>query len=383
MAKYEAKMSSDGDTLDVTMFGYIGTDWWGDGSMIDAKAVAASLAANKSAKTINLNINSGGGDPFHALAMYQMFKDHPAKVIANIQGIAASAMTIVTCAADEIVMNAAGLFMYHEAQWGCFGTVAEQQSTLDATQKINDQSAAIYAARTGRPLETIKKEMADTTWMTAEEAKANGFVTQISPLKAMAAQLRPDQFLNVPEHIKPILALLKKEGTEMELNPKPASPPATTPPAAAAAAPAAPTAPAAAVPPAAPAAPPAAAPSAAQPSTDSAMMATMRASDITSACLLAGKPELAPGFINDPKQTSSTVLAAMQAGFIAERAPKADASGAPSGEPAAKTPTAKFEKEYDDEQDLFADMGITKEAYVASCQSTEAGRFVPKAVKKS
>ena len=243
--KFEAKV--EGDVLTMLMYGYIGTDWYGDGSMIDAQRVAKVLNQNKSAKEIKLVVSSGGGDTFHALAMYQELKQHGAKIIANIQGIAASAATLIVCAADEIVMSDAGLFMIHEAQWGTYGTVAEQQATLDATKKTNERAAAIYAARTGLPLAEIKDMMAVETWFTAEEAKTKGFVTAISALKTMAAEFGPDQFTNVPERIKPLLANLQK-GTMSMSNATPTNPATPVAPAASTSVVEPPAAPAAAAP---------------------------------------------------------------------------------------------------------------------------------------
>jgi len=58
--KFEAK--ANGDSLELLMYGPIGSDWWGDGSTVDAKAVASALAANKSVKSIDMKMNSIGGD---------------------------------------------------------------------------------------------------------------------------------------------------------------------------------------------------------------------------------------------------------------------------------------------------------------------------------
>jgi len=359
---------ADGDTLELLMFGYVGTDWWGDGSAIDASAVAKALNANRSAKKINLQISSSGGDPFHGIAIYEALKSHGAKVTATVQGIAASAMTLIVCAADEIVMNAAGLFMIHEGRWGTFGTVAEQQATLEATKRINEQSAAIYAARSGQSLTDVKQMMAVETWFTAEEAKAKGFVTTISPLKAMAAAFRPEQFLNVPERIKPLLANLQMQGIPPMTNPAPAAvTPPTTPPAAPAVTP--PAAPAAVAPPAAPAA--------ATPATDPMLVERQRSSQITAACQMAGHPELAGKYIEQGTDLAS-VQAALLTAVCAERKPTGDAGNGGDATPA--NPNAKFEKEFEDNKTLYSEMGLTKEAYVAGRRLDE-GLDQPKQMK--
>lgn len=357
--KFEAK--ANGDSLELLMYGVIGSDWWGDGSTIDAKAVAKILADHKAVKNIVIKMNSIGGDPFHGIAIYSQLKSHGAKVTCQIDGIAASSATLVACAADVIVMNQAGLFMIHEAQWGTYGTVDEQQSILDATKKINEQSAALYAARSGKSLSDVKTMMSAETWMTAQEAKDNGFVSELKPLKTMSASVRPGQFASVPDRIKPILAKLTMEVEPMtQPTPTPAIP--------------APAAPAASATPAAPAvpAPAAAAPAVpvAQPVAPTAEMAaavkaaTDRASAITSACVMAGKGDLASKYIDDPTATVASVQGALLQMVCTDRKPTGDAGGA--GDPPAKNPNAAFEKEYDDNSQTYAQMGLSKDQYVKS-----------------
>lgn len=367
LPKFEARMSADNQTLDLLMYGPIGTDWYGDGSRIDAKAVVTALNANKTAKQINLQINSPGGEVFQAFAMYTALKDHPAKVVGAIDGLCASSMTLIAAACDEIVMSEAGLFMIHEASWGSYGSVADQEATLVATKKMNEITAAAYAARSGQPLADVVSMMAKETWMTAKEAKDKGFVTSTKALKTMSAAAVPGQFANVPDHIKPILAKLQmKEEPTMTMptpTPAPAVPaapaaPAVVPP------PAAP--PVAVVPPAAPPVVPPVFPPVAQPVQMTAAEATMRASQITSACVLAGKPEMASKWIDDPLQTPQSVQSALFATMCAERAPKGESGPGAGTPPPPANPNLKFEAEYDAAGDVYPSMGLSKEQYVKS-----------------
>lgn len=368
--KFEAKLN--GDTLEMLMYGVIGSDWWGDGSTIDAKAVAKTLADNKSVKNIDIKMSSIGGDPFHGIAIYSQLKTHGAKVTCQIDGIAASSATLIACAADVIVMNEAGLFMIHEAQWGTYGTVDEQQTILDATRKINEQSAALYAARSGKSLSDVKTMMAAETWMTAQEAKDNGFVSELKPLKTMSASVRPGQFASVPDRIKPILAKLSMEvepmtqPTPTPATPAPAAPAASAHPAAPAAA--APATPAPAVPIAQPVAPGAEMAAAVK-------AATERASAITSACVMAGKPEMASKYIDDPAATVASVQGALLQLVCNDRKPSADTGAA--GDPPPPNPNAKFEKEFDDAAATYASMGLSKEQYVKSRRIDEGLEKLP------
>lgn len=357
---FEARMAADGQTLELLMYGPIGEDFWGDGGSIDAKVVAMALAEHKTAKKITLQVWSGGGDVWHGLAIYSALKNHGAKVTARIDGLAASAMTIVLCAADEIEMNEGGLYMIHEARGFTWGSAEEMTAYLEMMNRINSQGAAIYAARSGQPVETVRSMMAAETWMTAQEAKDKGFVTSTKPMKTMSANAA--MCAKVPERFKPILAKLQLEDPTMTL---PTNPPATpaTPAPTPAATPAAPvaTAPAATTPatPAVPATP------VAQPVTMTAEQATQRASAIMSACVLAGKPEMASKYVDDPAQTAQSVQGALFAMVCAERAPSAN-SGPAAGDTPPANPNAKFEAEFEASASVYADMGLSKEQYVKS-----------------
>lgn len=100
-----------------------------------------------------------------------------------------------------------------------------------------------------------------------------------------------------------------------------------------------------------------------KPEVDLSAAAIERCADITAACNMAGKPDLAVGYIRDKNQTVSTVLASLQAGYIAER--KATPNAATVTDQAKpKDPAADLAAEYDTNPDLYAQMGLSKEDYV-------------------
>jgi ATP-dependent protease ClpP protease subunit len=280
----------------------IGEDYWGDGSVVDPRAVAKALRENKGVKNVSLRINSPGGSAFHAFAIYELLKSFDAKVTAKIDGIAASAATIVMMAADDIEMNSAALIMIHRASVGAFGHAEDLRQTAEIGDKIDQSMAKIYAARTGLAESEIVAMLFAETWMTAEEAKAKNFISSISAAKTVAAKFGDNQFQNVPGRIQPLLAQLhlnegKPPMTTATETPKTVDTPAPVP---------------------APAAPPAvatatattAAPAAAQTidvekikaDAKAEAMAALaeerkRAADINALCQQAGKSDLAAGFI--------------------------------------------------------------------------------------
>lgn len=98
--------------------------------------------------------------------------------------------------------------------------------------------------------------------------------------------------------------------------------------------------------------------------------ATERASAITSACVMAGKGDLASKYIDDPTATVASVQGALLQMVCTDRKPTGDVGGG-AGDPPPPNPNAKFEKEFDDNVETYAQMGLSKEQYVKSRRRDE------------
>ena len=132
------------------------------------------------AETIHLRINSPGGDVFAARAMATAIRAHQSKVIAHIDGIAASAASYVALAADEIEIAAGAFVMIHRA-WGVgFGTSEDMRQLADLLDKVDGEIEADYVRETGNTAEAIAVWMDAETWFTADEAVSNGFADRIT-----------------------------------------------------------------------------------------------------------------------------------------------------------------------------------------------------------
>lgn len=129
--------------------------------------------------TIHLRINSPGGDVFDARAMQVGLKQHKAKVIAHIDGVAASAATYIAMAADEVEMAEGAFFMIHNAWTLMYGNAIEMREQADLLDKIDGSIVTDYRKKTGQSDEQIKEWMAAETWFTADEALEHGFVDRI------------------------------------------------------------------------------------------------------------------------------------------------------------------------------------------------------------
>lgn len=139
------------------------------------------------AGTIRLRINSPGGSVFGARAIEQALREHPARVVAHIDGLAASAATFVAMAADEVVMQPGALWMVHKAWTLAMGNADDLRATTSLLDKIDGTLVDTYARRTGKQPEQIADWMAAETWFTADEAVQAGFADRVSDAAVKAA----------------------------------------------------------------------------------------------------------------------------------------------------------------------------------------------------
>lgn len=168
------KAEVNGNEATIYLYDAIG-GWWG----MSAKQFAKDLA-EIDADVIHLRVNSPGGDVFEARAMQTCLREHSAKIIAHIDGLAASAATYLVFGADEIDIVDGGFFMIHNAWMFTWGNASELMDDATFLQKIDATIAKDYHKRTGLSLEQITTWMDEETWFTAEEAVNHGFVDSIS-----------------------------------------------------------------------------------------------------------------------------------------------------------------------------------------------------------
>lgn len=132
------------------------------------------------AGTIHLRINSPGGSVFAARAIEQALREHSARIVVHIDGLAASAATFIAMAGDEIVMAKGALFMIHNAWTFAYGNAADLKATADLLDKIDGTLVQTYADRTKQKPDQVADWMAAETWFTADEAVAAGFADRLA-----------------------------------------------------------------------------------------------------------------------------------------------------------------------------------------------------------
>ncbi len=113
--------------LTLEVYDVIGADFFGDG--ITASAVSDAIAQAGSHDSVALRINSPGGDAFEGVAIYNVLKNHGKPVNVYVDGLAASAASIVAMAGDTICMGTGAMMMIHPAQ-GCAMVTPKRYASL-------------------------------------------------------------------------------------------------------------------------------------------------------------------------------------------------------------------------------------------------------------
>lgn len=166
---------------------------------------------------VEVDIASGGGSVFAASEIYTMLKAYAGKVVVNIQGLAASAASVIAMAGDEVNMSPTSQMMIHKASTISMGNA----DVLDHDSKmldVTDQSIVnAYETKTGMSRDDILQMMAKETWMTAQDAVDKGFADNVA-VDTSAKQPQLINAVGVPtlsnEAVNKIKTLLAKSRSD-------------------------------------------------------------------------------------------------------------------------------------------------------------------------
>jgi ATP-dependent protease ClpP protease subunit len=180
-----------GGEADLYISGEIGGLWG-----VDPAGLREDLA-QVTAPRLRVRINSGGGNAFDGVAIYHLLKNHPAVVDVVVEGIAASAASVIAMAGDTVTMASGSSMMIHDARVGVIGDAAALRKTADDLDGISAAVAEIYAERTGVDASCWRERMAAETWYQGPAAVDAGLATAVGPRQdrttatATAAWLQP------------------------------------------------------------------------------------------------------------------------------------------------------------------------------------------------
>ncbi len=214
-------LSADNANATINIRGDIG-DWW-EGRHLEQVEREIDWLPD-TVKNLTLRITSRGGDLAQALAIHNALSRLPARKVAVIEGVAASAATIIAMAADEIQIHANAAMMVHGVWFQ--DDDGNPVEAPEAERALNETMVETYAAKTGKTREALLKALSTDTWMTGREAVAAGFadpLIELSPAQAQASAIVAlASAAGVPESV---IARAQAEAEQGDLTATPATEP--------------------------------------------------------------------------------------------------------------------------------------------------------------
>lgn len=186
----ETSPNSDGGERVLRINGVIAEESWLDDEITPA-VFASEL--NAGSEPVTIWLNSPGGDVVAAARIYNMLLDYPGKVTVNIDGIAASAASVIAMAASTVAMSPVSMLMIHNPATLAMGDKTELSRALDMLESVKDSIINAYQLKTGLSRAKLSKLMDAETWMDATAAIDLGFANELLTSKQAPAPDKDDE----------------------------------------------------------------------------------------------------------------------------------------------------------------------------------------------
>lgn len=128
---------------------------------------------------ITVWINSPGGDCIAAAQIYNMLMEYKGNVTVKIDGIAASAASVIAMAGTKVCVSPVSMLMIHNPSAGIYGNTAEMQKAIEMLDEVKESIVNAYEIKTGMSRTKISHLMDAETWMDANSAIEMGFADEI------------------------------------------------------------------------------------------------------------------------------------------------------------------------------------------------------------
>jgi len=206
---------------------YIEIASWGGGyAAHSAQSFKDELDSLGDINTLNVYINSPGGDVFEGTAITNMLKRHKAYVNVHVDGLAASIASVIAMSGDAIHMPKNAMMMIHNAWTYTWGNSNELRKIAEDLDKVNMSIKRTYLDKAGDKLssDTITLLMDNETWLTAQECFDYGLCDVIEEEKQISANINnkfEDMYKKIPKNLvakdtKEIQDLKNKEKIDVE-----------------------------------------------------------------------------------------------------------------------------------------------------------------------
>lgn len=186
-----------GRKAEVFLYDVIGKDFWGEG--ISAQDFVDDLNGLKGVEELTIRVNSPGGSVFDGNAIYNAVRRFTPRVVAAVDGVAASAASMIIMAADHISMADNATLMVHNPVGRTDGPAEEHRKIADLLDQLRDDIVRAYARKSGTAEATIREWLDVETWFTSEEAKAVGLSDETTESLQLAACIPKGLYQHTPE----------------------------------------------------------------------------------------------------------------------------------------------------------------------------------------
>lgn len=183
--------STDGISAELTLYGDImecqPTDWWGDpieGNFILQDEFLRDLETVKNCKSLNIRINSAGGDAAVAVLIHNRLRElamNGMKISCIVDGVAMSGGSLIMCACENVRVYPSSIVMIHKCWSFMFGgyNADELRDAAVRQDAVDRAQVGIYARKTGLSETQLLHMMGDTTYMTGRDAVEKGFADEL------------------------------------------------------------------------------------------------------------------------------------------------------------------------------------------------------------
>ena len=179
---YRAYRDEESGSYRIDVYGDIGeASWWDDEDTSMSASKFSGLVKEAGGSPIDLHVNSGGGSVFDAVAMMSALSEYSAPVTAYVDGIAASAASVLLAAADSVRVAENAFVMIHNASTFAMGNSGDLRKQADLLDTVDSMIAGVYAKRSSgaKTEEDFAAAMRDTTWFDAQAAVEWGIADEV------------------------------------------------------------------------------------------------------------------------------------------------------------------------------------------------------------
>ena len=205
---YRITARHDGDAgAEILIYDEIGRDFWGEG--IAAEDLVKELS-ELDVETIDVRINSMGGQVFEGLAIFNALDRHPATITTHVDGMAASIASIIALAGETVNIAENAFMMIHNPHGFSMGDANAMRKMADVLDTLAGSLADTYSAKTGKSEKVIRAMMDEETWFNSEEALEAGLVDEVTAKMDVAASFDISKFKSVrPDVVERMAAQIR------------------------------------------------------------------------------------------------------------------------------------------------------------------------------